>query len=115
MTDDNVWTEQDLRTGPDDDGREAPDADPAAALDADLRKLQDERDRLFDQLARVSADFKNTQKRLEQDKQQSIQFANTSLIKTLLPVLDNFERALEVDPAKTDAATLLKGMQMIHD
>jgi molecular chaperone GrpE len=115
MTDDNVWTEPDLQSGPDDDGREASDADPAAALDADLRKLQEERDRLFDQLARVSADFKNTQKRIEQDKQQSIQFANTSLIKTLLPVLDNFERALEVDPNKTDPATLLKGMQIIHD
>jgi molecular chaperone GrpE len=63
----------------------------------------------------VTADFKNTQKRLEQDKLQSIQYANTSLIKSILPILDNFERALEVDPSKTDTAGLLKGMQIVHD
>jgi molecular chaperone GrpE len=37
------------------------------------------------------------------------------LIKSLLPVIDNFERALAVDPAKADAATILKGMQIVHD
>jgi molecular chaperone GrpE len=115
MSDDNIWTDEDLQTDGGDDGREPTDADPAAELDADLRKLQDERDRLFEQLARVTADFKNTQRRLETDKAQAIQFANTGLIKSLLPILDNFERALEVDPAKTDPATLLKGMQIVHD
>jgi molecular chaperone GrpE len=115
MTDDNVWTDQELDESDSDDGREPGDADPAADLDADLRKLQDERDRLFEQLARVTADFKNTQRRLEQDKLQAIQYANTSLIKTILPILDNFERALEVDPAKTDTIALLKGMQIVHD
>jgi molecular chaperone GrpE len=115
MTDDNLWTDEGLQTGQNDDGRDRANADPAAELDADLRKLQEERDRLFEQLARVTADFRNSQKRLEQDKQQAIQFANTSLIKSLLPILDNFERALEVDPAKTDAQTLLKGMQIVHD
>jgi molecular chaperone GrpE len=38
-----------------------------------------------------------------------------SLFESLLPVIDNFERALAVDPAKTDAASILKGMQIIHD
>ncbi len=93
MTEDNIFTDNDL--GDEQDGGAGPveDAEAAADLDDDLRKLQDERDRLFEQLARVSADFKNAQRRLEQDKQQSIQFANTSLIKSLLPILDNFERA----------------------
>ena len=84
-----------------------PPADPTDTLDADLRKLQEERDSLFEQLARVTADFRNAQKRLETDKLQSIQFANAHLIKGLLPILDNFERALEVDPAKTDTPKLL--------
>lgn len=115
MTDDNIWTEQDLRDDEGSTGRDGQDADPAGDLDTDLRKLQEERDRLFEQLARVTADFRNTQRRLEQDKQQSIQFANTSLIKSLLPILDNFERALESDPSKTDTASILKGMQIVHD
>jgi len=81
----------------------------------ELRKLREERDSLFDRLARATADYRNSQRRLEQDKEQAVQYANSSLIKNLLPVIDNFERALAVDPAKTDAAAILKGMQIIHD
>src|SRR5688500_1815578 len=84
-------------------------------LDADLRRLQEERDALFEQVARVTADFKNAQKRLEAEKQQAIQFANTKVIGALLPVIDNFERALEQDPAKTDAAAILKGLRIVYD
>src|SRR2546423_10610273 len=89
--------------------------DPNDILDGDLRKLQQERDTLFEQLARVQADFRNAQKRLEADKQQAIQFANSKLITSLLPVIDNFERALSADPAKADAGTLLKGLQIVYD
>src|SRR5689334_4981738 len=107
MTDDNIWTENDLHEDAEAGSQTSQDADPAADLDADLRKLQEERDKLFEQLARVTADFRNTQRRLEQDKAQSIQYANTNLIKSILPILDNFERALETDVTKTDPATLL--------
>lgn len=84
-------------------------------LSADLEKLQAERDNLFSQLARVQADFKNAQRRLEADKVQAIQYANEKLIKALIPVLDNFDRAVEVDPSKTDTGALLKGVQMVRE
>jgi molecular chaperone GrpE len=77
--------------------------------------LQKERDQLFERLARAQAEFQNSRKRLEADKEQSLAFANSDLIKGLLPVIDNFERALAVDVAKTDSATILKGMQIVHD
>jgi molecular chaperone GrpE len=89
--------------------------DPVGALEADLRKLHEERTTLFQQLARVQADFRNARQRLESDKQQQIQYANTTFLKGLLPVLDSFERALEVDPATTDFTSVLKGMQIVHD
>ena len=101
------------------DNLNANDGDGGAAvdqtLDADLRKLQEERDALFEQVARVQADFRNAQKRLESEKQQAVQFANSRLITSLLPVIDNFERALEQDPSKVDAVTIMKGMQIVHD
>src|SRR3954468_2104984 len=81
----------------------------------DVQKLQEERDRLYDRLARSTAEFRNTQRRLEQEKEQAVQYANSSLLKSLLPVIDNFERALAVDPQKTDLQTVLKGMQIVHD
>ena len=47
--------------------------------------------------------------------EQRTQYANAQLIKALLPVIDNFERALSQDPARTDVASILKGMQIVHD
>ena len=88
---------------------------PAPAGAGELEKVQAERDSLFDRLARATAEFKNSQKRMETEINQRIQYANSSLIKSLLPVIDNFERALAVDPEKADAESILKGMQIVHD
>ncbi|HVT90782.1 MAG TPA: nucleotide exchange factor GrpE [Tepidisphaeraceae bacterium] len=85
------------------------------AEEAELKKLQTERDELFDRLARVTADYQNSRKRLEAEMEQRAAYANSTLIKSLLPVIDNFERALAVDPAKSDSATILKGLQLVHD
>ena len=52
---------------------------------------------------------------MEKEFDQRAQYANTSLLKSLLPPIDNFERALAQDATKVDAATLLKGMQIVHD
>ncbi len=81
----------------------------------DLQQLKDERDQLYQRLARAQADFQNSRKRLEADTEQRVQYANSTLIKSLLPVIDNFERALAVDVATTDAASILKGLQLVHD
>jgi molecular chaperone GrpE len=81
----------------------------------ELLKLQAERDDLYQRLARATADFQNTRKRLETEFDQRMQYANSNLIKSLLPVIDNFERALAVDPNKSDSASILKGMQIVHD
>src|SRR5436305_12589632 len=75
----------------------------------EVLKLQAERNDLFNKLARAQAEFQNARRRIEADKEQAVQFANSGLIKSLLPVIDNFERAIGVDPAKTDVTSLLKG------
>src|SRR5258707_723421 len=60
----------------------------------ELEALKAERDSLFDRLARATADFKNSQRRMQQDLDSRLQYANSSLLKSVLPVIDNFERAL---------------------
>src|SRR5690349_19424151 len=75
------------------------------------QRVKDERDKLM----YAVAESQNMRKRLEAEKEQAVQYANQSLIKTLIPIIDNFERALAVDPAKTDAAAVLKGLQLVHD
>lgn len=92
-----------------------PDPESPSADDDATSKLIAERDELFNRLARATADFKNTQKRMQDEFDQRSKFANQSLIKDLLPVIDNFERALAVDPEKVDARNILKGLQLVHD
>jgi molecular chaperone GrpE len=81
----------------------------------EVLKLRSERDQLFERLARATAEYKNSQKRVEAEFDSRIQYANSTLIKSLLPVIDNFERALSQDASKVDAASILKGMQIVHD
>jgi molecular chaperone GrpE len=103
IDDDNPQVDQQLEGEPRDEGGD------------DTQRLQAERDHLFDRLARATADFQNSRKRIQAEADQRLQYANANLIKSLLPVIDNFERALAVDPEKADAKTILKGMQLIHD
>jgi molecular chaperone GrpE len=81
----------------------------------DVIQLRTERDQLYERLARATAEFKNSQKRQETEFDNRLQYANSSLIKSLLPVIDNFERALSQDTSKVDSAAILKGMQIVHD
>ena len=82
-----------------------------AVSNEEHQRLKDERDKLM----YAVADFQNMRKRLEAEKEQAVQYANQSLLRTLIPIIDNFERALAVDPAKVDSATVLKGLQLVHD
>jgi molecular chaperone GrpE len=101
---------------PQDPGEQQLEGDPTNGSDGtELERLKSERDMLFEKLARAQADFQNSRKRLQTESDQRAQYANASLIKSLLPVIDNFERALAVDPEKTDARSILKGMQIVHD
>src|SRR5205823_2957866 len=87
--------------GGDDDDQVLEEAAPGqgGAGDAnEFDKVRAERDMLYERLARAQADFQNSRKRLEAESDQRLQYANATLIKSLLPVIDNFERALSQDP-----------------
>ena len=64
----------------------------ATTADDQFRKLQQERDSLYERLARATADYQNSGSPRNGDG-PALQYANASLIKSLLPVIDNFERA----------------------
>lgn len=92
--------------------------DPLGAMfdqQAEVDALKAEKNAVYEKLARVQADFTNSRKRLETDFEQRLAFANQTLIEQLLPVIDNFDRALAQDPAKVDAATILKGITLVND
>ena len=85
--------------------------------EAEYLKLKEDADKAkeyWDKLLRLQADFENTRKRLEKDKQDFCKFANESIIAELLYTLDDLERAVELAQSKhQDLSAFLKGVEMI--
>jgi molecular chaperone GrpE len=79
--------------------------------DAELQKLKAERDSLLDRLARAQAEFENARRRAAKEQQDFRDFAMVDAIKSLLPVVDNFERALQ---SKSEAAEFRAGVDLIY-
>ena len=86
-----------------------------AGGNAEIENLRTEKNALFEKLARAQADFQNARKRLEADLETRVQYQLSKLIESQLPLIDNLERATNVEPTKADAATILKGVQLVHD
>ena len=77
---------------------------------------EQENEELLDRLRRLGADFQNYKKRVQKEISQAQEFANESLIRDLLPILDDMERALSAagENHGTDDP-LYRGMQLLHD
>ncbi len=68
----------------------------------------------WDRMLRMQADFENTRKRQERERQDFVKFANENILVELLNVLDDLERTVEVAESKhQDLAAFLKGVEMI--
>lgn len=83
-------------------------------LQVDFDALQTEKLELFEKLQRVSADYANFQKRIPKQVSDSISYEKERLLKTLLPVLDNFEHTINSDHSG-DIDAVMKGIKIIHD
>jgi len=86
-------------------------ANPAPAADARVAQLERERDEHYERLLRVTAEFDNFRKRTDRDRRDVSERAVAGLIEELLPIVDDFERALEADTA--DSA-YREGVAIIH-
>lgn len=74
------------------------------------RKLADEN---YQRYLRTQADFDNFRRRSRLEKEDFAKYASTKLLEQLLPVVDNFERALGASRDSNDFEALLKGVDMI--
>src|SRR5512133_1057486 len=96
----------------------APDADAVSQsettdLNAQLEQLRRERDENYDRLLRKTAEFENYRRRLEKERREQAQYAAGDLLEALLPIIDDFERALQAD-APADADAYRKGVELIY-
>lgn len=86
--------------------------------DSDSKKIEElekEKDAWKDKFLRKAAEFENYKKRVENDQIALITYAAESLIKKLLPVVDDFERSLQhIDDAQ-DIENIKKGIELIYN
>ena len=81
------------------------------------KALSEEKDRAESYLAnwqRAEADFINYKQRNQQEREEALRFANSALILSLLPVLDDLERALNSLPPKTAKHSWVEGIKLIE-
>ena len=88
-----------------------------AEMEAELMRLREaleakarEADATHDRYVRTAAEFDNARKRAVREREELIRGANESLIRELLPVLDNFERALQAARGDAGAAAVAHAM-----
>ena len=84
----------------------------AAELAQKLEEVQREKDNYYDLLLRKQAEFDNFRKRMEREREESGGAAARDVLKRLLPVLDNMERALRASEGSDDP--LYKGIALVH-
>ena len=78
--------------------------------DSEIEKLKAELDKKNDILLRTAAEFDNYKKRTEREKSGVAEYARASIIKQLLPILDNIDRAAGADKESPD---YIKGIELI--
>jgi molecular chaperone GrpE len=90
----------------------------AADIEALQQALDEEKEKAERYLAnwqRSQADLQNYAKRAEQEKSETVEFANRLLILDLLPILDDFERALTSLPVELDGQNWTEGIKLIYN
>lgn len=85
----------------------------AATEALDPEEVQRQRDEYYDLLLRKTAEFDNYRKRIDRERQSTMQSAAADLIEELLPLVDDLERALKAE-APAGAETYRQGVELIH-
>ena len=93
--------------------REVTPAPTVPELEERLAALETERDEHLNDLKRVAADFENYRKRVARDQESLVARAHERLVKELLPVLDDLERALAA-AEQHEEAKLEEGVRLVH-
>ncbi|MGH7390811.1 MAG: nucleotide exchange factor GrpE [Candidatus Rokuibacteriota bacterium] len=93
-------------------GAEAPtpEGGPENVLDDVRRQLEEKQDRLL----RTLAEMENMRRRGQREREDYVRYANEALLRDLVPVLDNFDRALAAARAAGEAPKVVDGIELIQ-
>ncbi len=95
-------------------------AEDSASQDSEVKKLRQELDAKceevkvnYDRFVRQVAELENFKKRATREKDEAVRFANESLVRDLLPVIDNLERAVAHAQGGGNGKPLVEGVEMV--
>jgi molecular chaperone GrpE len=83
-------------------------------LAAEIEELRKKCDEYYDNWVRTTADFENYKKRVQKEKEEFIEYGNESILRDFLPVIDNFERALNFMKGNHDPSSIIGGIELIY-
>lgn len=85
----------------------------ATALQEELHATKEALEKAESRTLRLQADYENFKRRTRLDQEAQVTYRAQQLVTELLPVLDNFERALQTEPTQDETKTLLSGVEMV--
>jgi molecular chaperone GrpE len=91
-----------------------PSQEQLAELNYQLERKKAELEELKNRLLRLQSDFENYRRRVKKEIEETIRYGGERVISNLLPVMDNFERALAAVPDNPEASQFAVGMEMIY-
>jgi molecular chaperone GrpE len=81
---------------------------------SDVETLKRQLDEKQDRLLRALAEADNVRRRAQRDREEYLKYANEALLRDLIPVLDNLDRALEAARTRGDAASVVEGVELVQ-
>ena len=84
------------------------------ATEPEIERLRRELTDATDRCLRALAEVDNTKRRAQRDREEYVRYANELLVRELLPVLDNLDRALEAARGNAGAASVVDGVELIR-
>ena len=107
---DDAPEESSVDTEPEDSS----EAEALADLKAEYEAYKAESEKQHDQMLRTIAEFDNSRKRTEREKEESLKYALESFVKELIPTVDSIERAIQSTKESQDFDGLAEGVEMIY-
>ncbi len=96
------------------ESEDSPEAEALANLTAEYEAYKVESEKQHDQMLRTIAEFDNSKKRAEREKEESLKYALESFVKELIPTIDSIERAIQSTKESQDVDALAEGVEMIY-
>ena len=90
------------------------DATPRDAAEPDIEELKRQLEERQDRLMRALAETDNVRRRAQRDREDYVKYATEALLRDIIPVIDNLDRALNAARAAGESGTVVSGVELIQ-